>query len=133
MPLARGYFERFLGWFCLPFREVGTGRGSGSTSAYASHDALRDAGVLLCFFGQFDLWSFQQRTTKSGRPARSWLAGPGERGREYHFMWASTVTIAVYHMSLAAMAEGLGTCWIGASKRTKLRRSWVYQKISGWS
>jgi len=46
---ARGYFEIFLGWFCLPFREVGNGRGSGSSAAYASHSALRDAGVLLCF------------------------------------------------------------------------------------
>jgi hypothetical protein len=45
---ARGYFEIFLGWFCLPFREVGNGRGSGSSAAYASHSALRDAGVLLC-------------------------------------------------------------------------------------
>jgi hypothetical protein len=33
IPLARGCFERFLGWSCLPFREVGTGRGSGSSAA----------------------------------------------------------------------------------------------------
>ena len=51
--------------------------GLGIFCRIASHDALRDAGVLLCFFGQFDLWSFQQRTTKSGRPAKSDRGGPG--------------------------------------------------------
>jgi len=51
------------------------------------------------------------------------LAGPGERGREYHFMRGSTDAIAVDHMSLAAMAEGLGgTCWIGAFHEDQVKK-----------
>ena len=48
---------------CPSGRSVLAG-GSGSTAAYASHDALRDAGVLLCFFGQFDLVCFAEREIK---------------------------------------------------------------------
>ena len=37
-------------------------------------------------------------------------------------MRASTVTIAVDHMSLAAIEEGLGTCWIGAFTEDQVKR-----------
>jgi nitroreductase len=73
-------------------------------------------------FGQFDLRSFQQRTTKSGRLARSWLAGPGERGRKYHFIGPVLLPFAVDHISLAAIEEGLGTCWIGALTEDQVKR-----------
>lgn len=32
------------------------------------------------------------------------------------------VAIAFYHLTLAARAEGLGTCWVGAFKPAELRR-----------
>ena len=58
MPIARGHFSvSWYGLICPSGRSVLAG-GSGSTAAYASHDALRDAGVLLCI--------------------------PVDRGREYH-------------------------------------------------
>jgi len=64
MPIARGHFS--VSWYCLicPSGRSVLAGGSGSTAAYASHDALRDAGVLLCFFGQFDLVCFAEREIK---------------------------------------------------------------------
>ena len=50
------------------------------------------------------------------------MAGPGERGRKYHFIGPVLLPFAVDHMSLAAMAEGLGTCWIGAFHEDQVKR-----------
>ena len=109
------------GFVCPSGRSVLAG-GSGSSAAYASHDALRDAGVLLCFFGQFDLWSFQQRTTKSvGRQGAGWQA-LANGAANIISCGPVTVTIAVDHMSLAAIEEGLGTCWIGAFTEDQVKR-----------
>ena len=42
------------------------------------------------------------------------MAGSGKRGGEYHFIGPVLLPFAVDHISLAAIEEGLGTCWIGA-------------------
>ena len=75
MSSARGYFEIFLGWFCLPFREVGNGRGSGSSAAYASHSARRDAGGLLCFLVNSICGPFSKgQQNPEGRRGAGWQA-----------------------------------------------------------
>ena len=62
------------------------------------------------------------KDNKIRRPARSWLAGPGERGRKYHFIGPVLLPFAVDHISLAAIEEGLGTCWIGALTEDQVKR-----------
>jgi nitroreductase len=49
------------------------------------------------------------------RPADAWQRGDGKNYADVD------VTIAMDHLILAATAEGLGTCWIGAFKADKLR------------
>jgi nitroreductase len=49
------------------------------------------------------------------RPSEAWVRGDGKSYADVD------VTIAVDHLILAATAEGLGTCWIGAFKPDKLR------------
>lgn len=40
----------------------------------------------------------------------------------YWNSWAVDLSIALDHLILAATAEGLGTCWIGAFKEAEVRR-----------
>ncbi|KPK65707.1 MAG: nitroreductase [Planctomycetes bacterium SM23_32] len=49
------------------------------------------------------------------RPAEAWQRGDGKNYADVD------VTIAMDHLILAATAEGLGTCWIGAFKADRLR------------
>lgn len=50
-----------------------------------------------------------------GRPSEAWQRGDGKNYADVD------LTIAMDHLILAATAEGLGTCWIGAFKPDKLR------------
>jgi len=50
------------------------------------------------------------------------LAGSGKRGGEYHFIGPVLLPFAVDHISLAAIEEGLGTCWIGALTEDQVKR-----------
>ena len=45
----------------------------------------------------------------------------GKRPGEYYSSVHQDLAIALDHLSLAAVEEGLGTCWIGAVSRFKLR------------
>lgn len=49
-------------------------------------------------------------------PDRSWVR---EDGEEY---WKADVAIAMHSLSLAAVEEELGTCWIAAFEEEKVRR-----------
>jgi nitroreductase len=49
------------------------------------------------------------------RPSEAWERGDGKSYADVD------VTIAMDHLVLAATAEGLGTCWIGAFKPDRLR------------
>ncbi len=49
------------------------------------------------------------------KPAQAWQRGDGKNYADVD------VTIAMDHLILAAAAEGLGTCWIGAFKADRLR------------
>jgi nitroreductase len=40
----------------------------------------------------------------------------------YWNSWAVDLSIALEHIMLAAVAEGLGTCWIGSFKEAEVRR-----------
>jgi len=51
----------------------------------------------------------------SARPAEAWQRGDGKNYADVD------VAIAMDHLILAAAAEGLGTCWIGAFKADRLR------------
>jgi len=48
-------------------------------------------------------------------PDRSWIR---EDGEEY---WKADAAIAMHSLSLAAVEEGLGTCWIAAFKEEEVR------------
>ena len=49
-------------------------------------------------------------------PYESWVR---EDGEEY---WKADAAITMHSLSLAAVGEGLGTCWIAAFKEEKVRR-----------
>ncbi|MCK4283059.1 MAG: nitroreductase family protein [Candidatus Brocadiae bacterium] len=50
------------------------------------------------------------------RPSEAWQRSDGKNYADVD------LTIAMDHLILAATAEGLGTCWIGAFKQDKLRK-----------
>ena len=65
-----------------------------------SQQWFADAPVIIC---------------ACGRPGEAWQRSDGKSYCDVD------VTIAMDHLILAAAAEGLGTCWIGAFKPDRLR------------
>lgn len=61
-------------------------------------------------------WTAPTMVVVCAFPDRSWIR---EDGEEY---WKADVAIAMYSLSLAAVEEGLGTCWIAAFKEEEVRR-----------
>lgn len=48
-------------------------------------------------------------------PDKSWMRDDGE------LYWKADAAIAMHNLSLVALAEGLGTCWIAAFKEDRVR------------
>jgi len=93
MSSARGYFERFLGWSYLPFREVGTGRGLGifCRICFACRASrCRSAAMLFWSIRSVVLSAKDNKIRKAGEEliGRLW-----QTGRRISFHRASTVTI----------------------------------------
>jgi nitroreductase len=76
----------------------------------ARREALKEAYGKEWFFGAPAVLA------ACARPAEAWKRGDGA-----NYAWVD-VAIAFDHLTLAAHAEGLGTCWIGAFKPEVLRR-----------
>lgn len=53
-------------------------------------------------------------------PERAWVRRDGLVRREKY--WKVDVAIAIQNLVLAAWAEGLGTCWIGAFREKEVKR-----------
>lgn len=61
-------------------------------------------------------WGAPALIAACARPGEAWKRNDGAS-----YAWVD-VAIAFDHLTLAAHAEGLGTCWIGAFKPAELRR-----------
>jgi nitroreductase len=75
----------------------------------ARREALREA------YGKEWFWGAPAVLAACARPAEAWKRGDGA-----NYAWVD-VAIAFDHLTLAAHAEGLGTCWIGAFKPEAVR------------
>jgi len=79
---------------------------------------IRDAGLRARMLEAYSQPWFAQAPVivcACARPAEAWQRGDGKNYSDVD------VTIAMDHLILAAAAEGLGTCWIGAFKPDRLR------------
>ena len=63
---------------------------------------------LRAAYGKEWFWTAPVVIVACGRPGAAWCRGDGKNYVDVD------VAIAVEHLILAAAAEGLGTCWIGA-------------------
>jgi len=80
---------------------------------------VTDAGkrkALSAAYGKEWCWGAPAVIVACARPELAWKRGDG-----INYSWVD-VAIAFDHLTLAAHAEGLGTCWIGAFKPDELRR-----------
>ncbi|HOX07317.1 MAG TPA: nitroreductase family protein [Planctomycetota bacterium] len=83
---------------------------------YAVTDAGQRAG-LKAAYGKDWLVQAPVVIVACSRPGKAWKRSDGVNYA------AVDVAIAFDHLTLAARAEGLGTCWIGAFKPAELRRA----------
>ncbi len=80
---------------------------------------IREAGLRSKLHAAYSLQWFTEAPVivcACARPAEAWRRNDGKSYADVD------VTIAMDHLILAAAAEGLGTCWIGAFKPEELRR-----------
>ena len=70
---------------------------------------------LAAAYGKEWCWCAPAVIVACARPGDAWRRGDG-----VNYAWVD-VAIAFDHLTLAAHAEGLGTCWIGAFKPEALR------------
>ncbi len=81
---------------------------------YVVTDAARRES-LKAAYGKKWFWGAPACIAACARPGAAWKRGDGAG-----YAWVD-VAIAFDHLTLAAHAEGLGTCWIGAFKPAALR------------
>jgi nitroreductase len=72
---------------------------------------------LAAAYGKEWCWGAPAVIVACARPGEAW-----KRGDEANYCWVD-VAIAFDHLTLAAHAEGLGTCWVGAFKPGPLREA----------
>ena len=82
---------------------------------FAVTDPLKRAD-LKAAYGKEWFWKAPAVIVACARPQEAWV-----RFDKTSYAWVD-VAIAFDHLTLAAHAEGLGTCWIGAFKPEEVRR-----------
>jgi nitroreductase len=87
-------------------------------------NVVREANMLYFGAKGEDLVTFSNRGREPGTP-RYWdeyLEHSATHDGEYESLGIWDLASALDHISLAAVGEGLGTCWIGTTNEWELRR-----------
>jgi nitroreductase len=82
---------------------------------YVVTDAARRESLKEVYSKEW-CWGAPAVIVACARPGEAWQRNDGT-----NYAWVD-VSIAFDHLTLAAHAEGLGTCWVGAFKPDVLRR-----------